>query len=136
MTNAALASRYPHVAEAVKSGRVLLERTEGSDPNIPLLKDEFAVERRKAKVREYRRCSRPQVPCRDFFLRLHIGVELFHRVREDGPWARQGLESFHDRGAGDTRPLVRGSPGGAAVASGRHPPRPSMRVHSDADGAI
>ena len=42
--------RYPHVAEAVNSGRVLLERTEGSDPNTPLLKDEFAVERRKAKV--------------------------------------------------------------------------------------
>eukprot|EP00750_Incisomonas_marina_P009985 INCI16205.2.p1 GENE.INCI16205.2~~INCI16205.2.p1 ORF type:complete len:844 (-),score=149.57 INCI16205.2:102-2633(-) len=41
---------YPHVAEAVNSGRVLLERTEGSDPNTPLLKDEFAVERRKAKV--------------------------------------------------------------------------------------
>ncbi len=38
------------MAEAVKSGRVLLERTAGSDPNAPLLKDDFSSERRKAKV--------------------------------------------------------------------------------------
>ena len=45
-------SMYDYVADAVDSGAVLLEAGDGSSSNQgkPLLKDEYAAERRKAKV--------------------------------------------------------------------------------------
>ena len=42
---------YPHIAEAVKNKEVLLEWDEKQGaPPVPLLKDKFGAERRKAKV--------------------------------------------------------------------------------------
>lgn len=46
-------SMYPHVSEAVQKGECLLEYdgVEGAS-TVPLLKDKFAIERRKAKARQ------------------------------------------------------------------------------------
>lgn len=41
---------FDHVAEAVNSGKVLLERKHGEDASVPLVKEKFAAERRKAKT--------------------------------------------------------------------------------------
>eukprot|EP00887_Chlorella_sp_A99_P005000 scaffold4.g5000.t1 len=41
---------YDHIKEAIGRGKCLLEAGEGVDPSVPLLKDKFASERRKAKV--------------------------------------------------------------------------------------
>jgi hypothetical protein len=55
---------YQHVAEAVRSGDVLLEWEDaGVPPPKPMLKNVFGSERRKAKV-SWRRCGVSSVPCR------------------------------------------------------------------------
>eukprot|EP00808_Paulinella_micropora_P007425 g4781.t1 len=41
---------YPHIREAVQQGKVLLERAPGQPADVPLLKDVYASERRKAKT--------------------------------------------------------------------------------------
>ena len=42
---------YPHIREAVDSGKVVLEWDYSKgQPNVPLVKDQFASERRKAKI--------------------------------------------------------------------------------------
>ena len=44
---------FDKIKEAIKKGEVLIERTPDSDPNIPVLKDVYADERKKAKVMNF-----------------------------------------------------------------------------------
>ncbi len=94
---------YPHVAKAVANKEVLLEwdSSQGAAP-APLLKNVFAAERRKAKVRRRGRSLDAHV--RD--ARTRTDAQLLHRLRQDRARARAGLGREPHGGGGHAGAVV------------------------------
>eukprot|EP01090_Pellita_catalonica_P012282 TRINITY_DN2624_c0_g1_i1.p1 TRINITY_DN2624_c0_g1~~TRINITY_DN2624_c0_g1_i1.p1 ORF type:complete len:463 (-),score=86.68 TRINITY_DN2624_c0_g1_i1:36-1424(-) len=103
---------YPHVARAVEQGKVLLEHGEGGneDNSVPLLKDVFASERRKAKTLNfsiaYGKTSHGLA--KDWGVSVHEATETLESWYRDRPEVREWQRKQHDtlRNAGYVETLT------------------------------
>jgi len=120
---------YPHVAAAVKEGRVLLEwdsAKEGRAPPLPLLKDAFASERRKAKTLNfsiaYGKTARGLA--NDWNVSLEEAQQTLEAWYADRPevkqWQQETIEMAHEHGW--TRTLM-----------GRYRPLPGINSRNRAE---
>lgn len=89
---------YPHIREAVARGECLLEREEaaGAGEDVPLVKDLFAAERRKAKTLNFS---------------IAYGKTAHGLARDWGTGLREAEETVH--AWYDSRPEVRARPAAA-----------------------
>jgi DNA polymerase I len=103
---------YPHIQQAVTAGDVLLEwdYEGGQAPPVPLVKDQFGSERRKAKVLNFSIAygKTPHGLAKDFNVSLSEAKETLERWYADRPEVRAWQEATiaRARETGYTRTLL------------------------------
>lgn len=95
---------YDYIKEAVAQGKVCLETGENTDPNVPLIKEVYGAERRKAKVLNFSIAygKTAQGLAKDFGVSVEEAKDTLERWYADRPevreWQERTIQYAHETG--------------------------------------